>query len=311
MTTVRLGVGFGPGTRGFPTGEEMIRFGEAAEAIGFEHFWANDHLSWAHPLIDPIALLSAVAARTTTMGLATGVYLLPFRPPAATARSFAGLDYISDGRVILGVGLGGEFAQDFSAAGISPRRRGARADTTIGLLRELWRGEPVTFHDDDFDLDEVQVLPRPFQDHIPIVAGGRSEAALRRAALLADGWMPYLMSPDRIRAGVDQLKEISGHGGHRVIAHVFAYFGDNLAAARENAISYLSAQYHTDMERAVDRCVPYGPPEVVVEQLRKYADAGATDIVLRPLAESDQHRKVLEEQAAIVRSLWTPVNEDG
>ncbi|EAR23687.1 putative F420-dependent dehydrogenase [marine actinobacterium PHSC20C1] len=304
MNDVALGVGFGPGTLGFPPGEVMLRFGELAEELGFAHFWANDHLSWPHPLVDPLVLLSAVAARTQHIGLATGVYLLPLRSPAATARAFASLDYVSGGRVILGVGVGGEFAADFSAAGITADRRGARADSAMRLLHRLWQGEPVDHHDDFYELDHVSVLPRPIQRDIPIIAGGRSEAALRRAATLADGWMPYLMSPERIRQGIDRLREISGKQDHRVIAHVFTFFGENRDRARKDAIAYLSSQYQRDMERTVDRCVPHGPAEVVAEELRRFAEAGVTDIVIRPLAEPDQLLRSLEQDAGTVRSLW-------
>lgn len=304
MTAARLGVGFGPGTLGFPPGEVLLRFGELAEEIGFEHFWANDHLSWAHPLMDPMVLLSGVAARTTRIGLGTGVYLLPLRSPASTARAFASLDYVSGGRAILGVGVGGEFAEDFSAAGISADHRGRRADAAIQLLRRLWSGEPVDYRDEFFDFDNIQVLPRPIQRDIPIIAGGRSEAALRRAATLADGWMPYLMSPDRIRDGVERLRELSNRQDHRVIAHVFAYFGPDRARARQDAIDYLSAQYRRDMERTVDRCVPHGPPEAVAEDLRRFDLEGVTDIVLRPLSEPETLLRALEEDAGAVRRFW-------
>lgn len=304
MTGVRLGVGFGPGTLGFPPGAELIRYGEISEEVGFDHFWANDHLSWPHPLVDPIALLSSIAARTTRIGLATGVYLLPLRAPAAVARAFASLDYISGGRVILGVGVGGEFAEDFSAAGVPPTQRGARANVMIDLLRRFWAGEPVTYRDEFFDIRNVLVLPRPVQRDIPIIAGGRSDAALQRAATIADGWMPYLMSPERVRDGVARLTEISGRDSHRVVAHVFAFFGKDRAKARADAINYLSSQYRRDMERTVDRCVPYGPPEAIAEDLIKFAEAGATDVVLRPLGEPTRLLDSLESEAGAVRVLW-------
>ncbi len=303
MNPVRLGVGFGPGTLGFPSGGELLRFGELAEELGFEHFWVNDHVSWIHPLIDPLVLLSGVAARTSSIGLATGVYLLPLRAPAATARAFASLDYLSGGRAMLGVGVGGEFTEDFTAAGVATSRRGARTDATIPLLRELWAGRPASRHDADFDFDEVQVLPRPVRD-IPIIVGGRSDAALRRAALLGDGWMPYLMSPDRIEAGITRLHEFAPNTRPLVMAHVFAFIGDDRAKARTDAIAYLSAQYHRDMERTVDKCVPYGPPEVIAEELQRFAAAGATDIVLRPLAEPDRLLASLEEDAGAVLDGW-------
>ncbi|QOD94403.1 MULTISPECIES: TIGR03619 family F420-dependent LLM class oxidoreductase [Microcella] len=281
-----------------------MRFAERAEELGFDHFWVNDHVSWQHPLIDPVVLLSAVAARTTTIRLATGVYLLPLRSPAATARSFAGLDYISGGRTIVGVGVGGEFEADFAAAGVAMRRRGPRTDTSIRLLRAFWRGEAVSWHDADFDFEDALVLPAPVQENIPIIVGGRSDAALRRAATLGDGWMPYLMSPDRVAEGARRIDELAPDRHKRIIAHVFVYFDADADVARRKATDYLTAQYHQDMTRTVERCVPCGSADVVAEKLRAYVDAGATDIVVRPLASPEALFSSLEEAGAVSAG-WT------
>jgi len=258
--------------------------------------------------VDPLVLLASVGARTQRIGLATGVYLLPLRSPASVARSFASLDYISDGRAILGIGVGGEFEEDFLAAGIPMARRGERADAQIALLHELWKGEPVDWSDDFFNLRNVQVLPRPVQRDIPIIAGGRSEAALRRAATVADGWMPYLMAPERIAAGIERMREFSDRP-HRVVAHVFVSLGANRADARRLAIESLSKQYGQDMERVVDRCVPVGPADAVAEDLARLAEAGATDIVLRLIAPPEDLLMQLESEARVVRETlmkeWT------
>lgn len=302
--TSTLGIGFGPGTLGFPSRVGILRFAERAEELGFDHFWVNDHVSWQHPLIDPVVLLSAVATHTTTIRLATGVYLLPLRSPVATARSFASLDFISGGRTILGVGVGGEFEADFAAAGVAMRRRGPRTDSSIRLLRAFWRGETVSWHDADFDFEDALVLPAPVQENIPIIIGGRSDAALRRAATLGDGWMPYLMSPDRVAEGVRRIDELAPDRHKRIIAHVFVCFDSNPDVARRKATEYLTAQYQQDMSRTVERCVPCGSADVVAAQLRAYVDAGATDVVIRPLAPPEALFSSLED-AGVVSAGWT------
>lgn len=306
----KLGTGFGPGTLGFPTAAELLLFGDRAEEAGFEHFWVNDHMSWIHPLLDPVVLLSAIAARTSRIGLATGVYLLPLRSPAATARAFASLDYLSDGRAMLGVGIGGEFDEDFTAAGVPIAQRAGRADATIRVLRELWNGEPTTLHDKYFDFDNVQVLPRPAAGRVPIVVGGRSEAALSRVAELGDGWMPYLMSPQRVATGIERLRELAPDRELRVIAHVFAQFGPDVESAQEKATRYLSAQYHRDMSATVGKCVPCGPIEAVTEQLAGYAIDGVTDVVLRPLSEPDRLLASLDDAAGVLAT-WCDEKDGG
>lgn len=302
-----LGIGFGPGTFGFPPPSEIVEYAERAEAVGYRHFWANDHLSWPHPLLDPTVLLSFVAARTTEMRVATGVYLLPARQPVAVARAFASLDFLSSGRAILGVGVGGEFEQDFSAGAVSMSERGARTDHMVPLLRRLWTGESVTHTDRFFNLTDVTVQPTPHQRSIPIIVGGRSDAALRRVARLGDGWMPYLMAPDRIADGVQRIAALDPEGvsPRRVIAHVFVSFGNSDAAARDHAIRYLSTQYRQDMERAVDRSVPYGSPAAVAERLRAYTAAGATDIVVRPLNGPDTLIATIRGAGAQLASEWS------
>lgn len=303
-TSVSLGIGFGPGTLGFPSASEALRFGVLAEEVGFDHYWVNDHVSWIHPLLDPVVLLSSIAARTSRIGLATGVYLLPLRSPVATARAFASLDYLSEGRVMLGVGIGGEFEQDFQAAGVPISERAGRTDASIRLLRRLWTGEPTSLHDRYFDFDDAQVLPRPVNGNIPLIVGGRSDAALTRAAVIGDGWMPYLMNPERVGRGIERMRSIAPDRQLRVVAHVFACFGPDVTSAREKAITYLSTQYHRDMTSAVDKCVPCGPPEAVAEQLAGYALDGVTDVVLRPVSEPEGMLTSLEEDSGRVLEIW-------
>jgi probable F420-dependent oxidoreductase len=289
----------GPGTSGLASAREVIRFAELADEFGFAHFWVNDHLSWPQPLLDPMVFLAHIAAVTKRIHLGTGVYLLPLRSPVAAARQIVSIDYLSGGRAIFGVGVGGEFNEDFAASGLAKSERGRRTDQSIRLIRRLFSEENVSWHDDFFNFDGVSVLPHPTRGTIPIIAGGRSSAALRRAALLCDGWMPYFMSPSRVQNGVEELARLANENdlrndNLRVIAHVFVSFADTPELAREFAITYLSRQYGADMTRTVDASVATGPPELCAEFLRSYALAGATDIVIRPLAQGDSQVSVLK-----------------
>jgi probable F420-dependent oxidoreductase len=299
----RVGVGMGPGTAGLALPDEILAFARAADELGFAHLWVNDHLSWREPLLDPMVFLSHVAAATSRIGLATGVYLLPLRSPVAVARQLVSLDYLSGGRAIFGVGVGGEFDEDFSSAGIARTTRGRRTDQALRLLRRLLSEDVVDHTDDFYDLEGVSVLPHPVRGRLPIIAGGRSAAAIERAASLCDGWMPYFMSPERVRAGVDELHRVAAEHGRdpaslRVVAHVFASFGSDLDAARDHALAYLSRQYRSDMTRAVATSVAVGPPEECARFLGAYFDAGATDVVIRPMTQGDRQLEVLSGDAA-------------
>lgn len=293
-----VGVGIGPGTQGFPPAPVLLEYARAVDNLGFDHFWVNDHISWEQPLLDPMVLLSAIAAVTSQVRLGTGVYLVALRSPVATARQLASLDFMNRGRTIFGVGVGGEFEEDFAAAGVSAKRRGARTDASIAVIRRLLSEEAVAWHDEFFDFDNVTVLPHPAQERLPIVVGGRSDAALQRAASLGDGWMPYLMSPPRVRDSVATLRSYMDQQGRtgddlRIIAHVFVAFAARENEARDRAIKYLSEQYQTDMTRAVDSSVALGPPSACAEHLQRLYEAGATDVVIRPLATGEEQIHLL------------------
>jgi probable F420-dependent oxidoreductase len=168
-----------------------------AEELGYDSIWAGDHLSYRNPILDIVVALSTFAAVTERITLGAGVVLLPLRHPSVVAKEFASLDYVSGGRVILGVGVGGEGAGDFEAVGVPIRERGARADEAMGALRALFAEAPASFAGRYFAFEGISIEPRPAQaGGPPLWVGGRSEAALRRAAVLGDGWIPIWVSAE-------------------------------------------------------------------------------------------------------------------
>ncbi len=181
----------------------------AAEANGFESIWMPEHMvlpatmpptylytESGYPpitpqtaLYDPWVVLGAVANATSTIRLATNVYILPLRHPFQTARSVVTLDRVSGGRVTLGIGVGW-LEEEFVAAGQSFHDRGARADEIIGLLRRLWSEDIIEHKGEHYQFEPVAFEPKPVQKQgIPIEVGGCSPPALRRAGRLGDGWV--------------------------------------------------------------------------------------------------------------------------
>src|SRR5207237_146847 len=130
--------GSSPLVDGVPAPAHYRQIAEAADAAGFDSLWASDHVAFHHPLLDVTVALSTFAAATERIRVGAGVMLLPLRPPALVAREFASLDYLSGGRVILGVGVGGEVPADFEAIGVPIRERGARTDASMRAVRELF-----------------------------------------------------------------------------------------------------------------------------------------------------------------------------
>ncbi|MGH9187970.1 MAG: TIGR03619 family F420-dependent LLM class oxidoreductase [Acidimicrobiales bacterium] len=181
----------------------------AAEGAGFESLWTVEHpvvpfgyqseypysRSGRMPggehtdIPDPLIWLSFVAAHTSRIRLATGILLLPLRAPAITAKEVATLDVLSGGRVTLGVGVGW-LAEEFTAVGVPFERRGARLDAYIHALRALWAESEATVHSEFVSLERAVSRPKPARGSVPIVIGGHTQAAARRAGRLGDGFFP-------------------------------------------------------------------------------------------------------------------------
>ncbi|WP_336211400.1 TIGR03619 family F420-dependent LLM class oxidoreductase [Nonomuraea sp. LPB2021202275-12-8] len=200
----------------------------AADELGYESVWLPEHLVFTAdlslatypgssepaikpttPLFDAPAYLCYLAALTTRIRLGTAVHLLALRHPFVSARAFATLDAVSSGRAVCGVGAGW-YRGEWDAAGVPFDSRGARLDETIEVVRRLW-SEPLVEHSGTFyAFPEVAFEPKPVQRRLPILAGGESGAALRRAARLCDGWISMPHTLESIRP---QLRRLAAYGG--------------------------------------------------------------------------------------------------
>src|SRR5580700_3079009 len=186
------------------TPELLEAVGRASEARGISTLWVGEHVvlfeqyASAYPyaadgripapaqsgLLDPIVTLSYLAARTRTVRLGTAMLLLPQRNPVYTAKEISSLDWLSGGRVDLGIGVGW-LKEEFEALDVPWERRGARTDEYLEVLRTLWVDDTSSFHGELYDLDPSEMYPKPVQQpYPPIHIGGETPAALRRAARL-------------------------------------------------------------------------------------------------------------------------------
>jgi probable F420-dependent oxidoreductase len=197
-------------TRQYVEPGPAVELAQAAEAAGFESLWTIDHVvvpeeyaptypysedgrmssgTPANPRPDCLIWMTYVAARTTTLKLGTGVMVLPQRDPVVTAKQVATLDYMSGGRALLGIGVGW-LAEEFAALGVPFERRGKRTDEYIEAMRELWSSERPTYHGEFVNFDAAHCQPQPANKSVPIIVGGHSKAAARRAGRLGDGFFP-------------------------------------------------------------------------------------------------------------------------
>lgn len=314
MTGIRFGIqGSGQLIGGAPDPGYFVEVAQLAEEVGYDSLWAGDHISFHNPILDVTVALSAFCAVTSRIALGAGVVLLPLRHPSIVAKEFASLDYLSAGRLVLGVGVGGEGASDFDAVGVSPRERGARTDEAILALRELFRSPEASFVGRFFRFRGVSIDPPPAQPGgPPIWVGGRAEAALRRVGRLADGWMPIWVSVQGFARG---LAEVRRHArGERRDPDAIepavvlpALVDDDGERAREEARRHLSARYAQEFEpHVIERYALAGNPEECAERVREYAAAGARHVLFNPAVGVDrlveQCERLYVEVAAPLRS---------
>ena len=191
------------------------------------------------PIPDPLIWLAFAAAAAPTMRLGTCILIVPQRNPLVLAKELATLDRVSGGRVELGLGVGW-MKEEFDALGVPWERRGARNDEYIEAMQALWAGPHAEFHGDFVDFDPVTCSPRPIQEHIPILVGGDSEAAITRAVRLADGYFPGEGDADRLRSLVERVRHGAEAAGRDpasigINAMFGAHLGDPLAGIDELA----------------------------------------------------------------------------
>lgn len=283
----------------FRTGPPPLLAGAAlAEELGFDAGWVGDHLSFHPPVLDAIGALSGAAGTTRSLLLGTSVLLLPMRHPVWTAKQLATVDALAPGRLCLGVGVGGENPQEWEAAGVPVAGRGRRLDESLEILLPLLRGEPVDHPGPLLPTRSPVLEPVPATPP-PLVIGGRSDAALRRAARLGEGWMGVWMSPRRVAGVRERLGELAaGHGRPvptmlmMVFVHVTEPGGDPVAA-REEAAAFVRGQYGLPYE-ALERWVLVGGEAQVAEGLDALSTSGVQGFVLVPVAADllEQYRRL-------------------
>lgn len=205
---MKFGVAFA-NILGWAGGPGAIEAARAAEATGFDSFWTIEHVIFpdkyeseypyspdgkmpaerSTSMPDPLIWLSYIASATTTLRLATGILILPQRNPVVLAKEVATLDALSGGRVTLGIGVGW-LKEEFDALGIDWARRGDRTDDYIAAMRALWAADGASHHGEFASFDDVSSNPKPVANNIPVIIGGHSKAAARRAGRIGDGLFP-------------------------------------------------------------------------------------------------------------------------
>lgn len=297
----RTGVLLGSWPLGMPA--EPLFYQHVAEQVeqaGFDLLFVGDHLFAAGPNPDALVLLGGLAAATRRVVLGTSVLLLPLRDPVVAAKQVATIDLLAGGRLVLGVGVGGEFAWEWEAMGVPTRGRGGRVEEYLALMRALWSGDVVEHPGPLRPVSGVRGSPVPVQrGGPPIWIGGRSDAALARAAR-HDGWCAYAASPRRVRASLDRIGELREClDGFRVSAVVFTVVGDDERRARDLARQVLGTRYGQDFDRFIDAFCAVGAPARVADRVAEFRAAGVHDVLLSPQVPAAEFRAQIDALAEV------------
>jgi len=282
------------------TGEMTLDAARMAEDIGLDGLIAGDHVTFYGYGNDGLITLTAAAAVTERIELKTAVYILPLRHPVPVALQVAQLDQLSMGRFILGIGVGGEDPHEFWSSGVDPTTRGARTNEAMQILKRLWTEDHVTFEGKHYQLDDVTLYPKPFRP-VPIHVGGRSDAALRRAGKLGDGYTGIWLSPERFAEAAERIAEVASDAGREPAEiELGMQFWTSVSNSREEAKALVSqgmeSTYRLPFER-FERYTPFGTANEIAEHLAPFIEAGARHINLIPTQESPE--AVIEAAAKI------------
>ncbi len=282
---MKVGLAFGSSIA--VEGADAVELCRVAEDCGFESVWGGEHVILPDtivskypytedgtipaepdtPIPDPLIWLAYVAAAAPSLRLGTCILIVPQRNPLVLAKELATLDRLSGGRVELGLGVGW-LQEEFEALGIPGERRGARNDEYIAAMRALWSAPHAEFHGEFVDFDPATCSPRPTNGNIPIIVGGDSEAALRRAVNIADGYFPGEGDADalgKLLKRLEQTAEANGRDPKSI--EISAIFGAQMMDPA-NGVEQMAA---IGVDRIMVPAFFFAGPEGL-DNLRKFAE---------------------------------------
>ncbi|KXU33818.1 hypothetical protein A0J57_04030 [Sphingobium sp. 22B] len=265
-----------PNNWGVADASHLIDVAVRAEERGFASIWTSEHLinlSYVRarigdrPYYHPLAILSAVAARTSRITLGTSVIVVPFHNPFDLAKYVATLDQISHGRLILGVGVG-NVREEFDVLGVPWEKRGAITDEAIDVMRTLWAQERAAHSGKFWQFSDVWTSPKPYRPGgVPIWIGGMSPAAGQRVARVGDGWHPTAITPEEFRAKTQEVKDLVEKAGRDPASIEFCMrFNVSLDDEEVSEAELRSTVLGSDRAR-------------IIEIAEAFADAGATHFI--------------------------------
>jgi alkanesulfonate monooxygenase SsuD/methylene tetrahydromethanopterin reductase-like flavin-dependent oxidoreductase (luciferase family) len=274
---VKVRAGIGIAAFPFDAPRDFFAFAERCEAGGVDSLWQTDRLQGSEDQLEALATMAALAGCTQRIKFGMNAVVASLRDPLVLAKQCATIDFLSRGRLLPVFGVGGEGDPVWKATGRDPAGRGRRADEALEIAQRLWRGEELHFTGRFHSYAGARIAPLPVQQPLPCWIGGSSPAAIRRTARLGSGWLAGIQAPAevaRVIAAIRSELELR----HRTIDP------DHYGATLPCRIGALDPALAGRFGRAGGDVVVTGAAAAVVARAREYAAAGASKLVLIPLA---------------------------
>ena len=289
-----------------PDPETLLAFAERAEELGYESLWVWDHILLGvdpcFPIIDSLTLLSAVAARTKTIKLGTGILILPIRNPVLLAKQVSTIDQISNGRVSLGMAAGW-YKREFDAIGVDFHERGKIMDRNLDVLNALLTEDWVEGEYGPYNLRNARMFPKPVQQpRPPLLIGGYVDRVLKRAGVKGDGWLTYFYLPETFTADWTKVCNFAEEAGKDPSTLTSCNQLPIAVGPRDKVEGPMTEWLHSDWDiasksKSTRDSVIMGTPEECVEQLQAHVATGVDRIIFVP------YRYEMEQVEAIAQEI--------
>jgi probable F420-dependent oxidoreductase len=289
---MKVGMTVGINYAGVPTPETFFSFVDRVEQAGLDSLWVGDHISWTNPNLESLTALACYIARTKRITVGTSVLIMPLRQPVVLAKQLSTMAYLSNGRLVAGMGVGGENTKEFEACGIPHNQRGRIMDEGLEIMTRLWKDDHVSFQGKHFSFDDVTLDPKP--PKLPIYIGGRSEAAYRRAAKWADGYIAVFSSHRHFSDAKAAIEGFNAKPSMEWVQFDYMHIGPSREASKAKALHYLNNTYNMDFGERVERFASFGPAADIAERIHKFEELGATHLIINPTCTPEEKHEQLE-----------------
>jgi probable F420-dependent oxidoreductase len=294
----------------FDTTSAFWKWVDLCEAGGIDSIWQTDRLISKQPILECMTALAAIAGRTKRIKFGVNVVSVAMRDPVLLAKQCATLDFLSNGRLLPGFGIGSPRGPEWTAMHLDPKTRGRKTDEALEIIARLWTGEKLDFTGKHFQLTGASIAPLPVQPDLPMWIGGSSDAAVRRTAQYGTGWQSGAESPETVGKVIAAIKEAVVAAGRSIDEdHYGAAVAYRFGSWDDPGMTRLADAYEARTGRDPREAFAIGDANLIMARVAEFVEAGASKFILRPVAQGDeqmldQTRRLVEEILPRMAARW-------